>query len=91
MTNTAPKRRQKPYAPRHQKPYDPNSKWFDTRGTVQYLEGFVTKSTLEKWRLFGNDGPPYIKLGPRRVVYERQALDEWATNRRRQPTSEAVA
>jgi predicted DNA-binding transcriptional regulator AlpA len=74
----------------HPKTYDPHSRFVDTPGAVRHLDGLVTESTLEKWRL-GTNGPPYIKLGPRRVVYERQALDEWAANRRRQSTTEAVA
>ena len=40
----------------------------------------VTKRTLERWRAAGN-GPPYVRLGPRRVVYDEAACDAWAISR----------
>lgn len=35
-----------------------------------------TNSTLEKWRCAGT-GPAFVKLSPRKVVYDRQALDAY--------------
>ena len=39
-------------------------------------------STLAKHRMTG-DGPPFVKLGHRRVAYRRQAIDEWIAARER--------
>jgi predicted DNA-binding transcriptional regulator AlpA len=44
-------------------------------------------STLEKMRVRGN-GPPYLRLSPRRVVYDAQKLDTWAQGREFHSTSE---
>jgi hypothetical protein len=48
--------------------------------------GFAA-STLEKMRLRGN-GPPYLRLSPRRIVYETDRLDAWARDREFTSTSE---
>lgn len=48
----------------------------------------VSCSLLEKLRVSG-DGPPYYKIGPRRVLYARKDLDDWISARRRQSTSES--
>jgi hypothetical protein len=48
--------------------------------------GFAA-STLEKMRLRG-DGPPYLRLSPRRIVYETDRLDAWARGREFTSTSE---
>jgi hypothetical protein len=48
--------------------------------------GFAA-STLEKMRLRGN-GPPYLRLSPRRIVYEADRLDAWARGREFTSTSE---
>lgn len=47
----------------------------------------ISESTLEKWRIRG-DGPPFIRLGSRKVGYLRADLDEWLASRRRRSTSE---
>lgn len=49
----------------------------------------LSKSLLDKLRLSGG-GPAYLKLGPRRVVYDLADLEQWATERRRRSTSEVV-
>jgi hypothetical protein len=54
--------------------------------TARYLG--VSPSTLAKWRLYGC-GPPYSKLGSV-VVYDIDDLDEFAAERRRRSTSDAV-
>ena len=47
------------------------------------------RSTLEKWRCPGA-GPKFLKLGARRVGYDKADLDEWiALLPRRASTSEA--
>ena len=47
------------------------------------------RSTLEKWRCTGT-GPKFVKLGVRRVGYDKADLDDWIASRpRRASTSEA--
>jgi excisionase family DNA binding protein len=49
------------------------------------------RSTLEKWRCSGT-GPKFIRLGARRVGYDRADLDDWIAARpRRTSTSELDA
>lgn len=50
----------------------------------------VGRSTLAKLRMTGG-GPAYLKLSPRKVVYEIAELDRWAATHRRRSTSEAAA
>ena len=40
----------------------------------------VSKRTLQRWRVEGG-GPPYVRLGPRRVAYDQAASDAWAAAR----------
>jgi predicted DNA-binding transcriptional regulator AlpA len=40
----------------------------------------VSRRTLQRWRAEGG-GPPYVRLGPRRVAYEEAAADAWAAGR----------
>jgi predicted DNA-binding transcriptional regulator AlpA len=47
----------------------------------------LASGTLDKMRLRGN-GPPYIRLTPRSVVYAVDALDAWARARQFNSTSE---
>jgi hypothetical protein len=47
----------------------------------------LAASTLEKMRVRGN-GPPYLRLSPRRVVYDADRLDAWAKGREFTSTSE---
>lgn len=47
----------------------------------------LSASTLAKMRLRG-DGPPYIKLGPRRVGYIKDDLEQWVMDRRFSSTSQ---
>jgi predicted DNA-binding transcriptional regulator AlpA len=50
----------------------------------------IGKSTLDKLRM-GPDGPAFLKLGPRRVVYDPIDLEQWAAERRRRSTGEGGA
>jgi predicted DNA-binding transcriptional regulator AlpA len=50
--------------------------------------GFAA-STLEKMRLTGK-GPPYLRLSPRRIVYDADKLDSWARSLEVRSTSEYV-
>jgi predicted DNA-binding transcriptional regulator AlpA len=47
----------------------------------------LSKSFLDKLRLTGN-GPAYLKLGTKRVVYDLQDLEAWVARCRRRHTSE---
>ena len=47
----------------------------------------LKKSTLDKMRVRG-DGPAYLRLTPRRVVYAVDTLDAWARSREFSSTSE---
>ena len=47
----------------------------------------LAAGTLEKMRVRG-DGPSYLRLTPRRIVYAIDALDTWARGRAFNSTSE---
>ena len=47
----------------------------------------LSASSLEKARVRG-DGPPFIRLGSRRVGYLATDLDRWLESRRRTSTSD---
>ena len=65
---------------------EPAGRWLRTRPAARHLGiGF---STLNKLRLTG-DGPRFAKLGAV-VVYDRNDLDAWATERKIGSTSERV-
>ena len=49
----------------------------------------LKKTTLEIWRVQGK-GPVFVKLGTR-VLYERSALEEYATASRKRSTSDPGA
>lgn len=36
----------------------------------------VVRRTLQRWRASGL-GPAYVRLGPRRIAYSRDALEAW--------------
>jgi predicted DNA-binding transcriptional regulator AlpA len=47
----------------------------------------IGRSTLEKMRVRG-DGPPFLVIGPRAVVYDRRDIEAWLAPRRRMSTSD---
>ena len=47
----------------------------------------VSKSYLDKLRVYGG-GPVFIRLGKRKILYRKSALDFWAGQRRFGSTSE---
>jgi predicted DNA-binding transcriptional regulator AlpA len=65
---------------------------FDTRmrprEAAEYLR--LSESTLAKMRMRG-DGPPYVKAGPRVVLYRQSSLEGWLTLNHRRSTSEEAA
>ena len=40
----------------------------------------VPSRTLQRWRGTG-DGPPFVRLGPRRVAYRLSDVERWAASR----------
>jgi len=40
----------------------------------------VSVRTLQRWRSEGS-GPPYIRIGMRRIAYDPQKTDEWLARR----------
>jgi predicted DNA-binding transcriptional regulator AlpA len=40
----------------------------------------VNKKTTARWRTSG-EGPPYVRVGPRRILYRQKDLDAWAAAR----------
>lgn len=56
-----------------------------TYEAANYLR--LALSTLAKLRCFGG-GPRFAKVGPRRVVYDKDDLDEWLASRSYRSTSE---
>ena len=55
-----------------------------TEEAARYLR--LKKQTLEVWRLKGT-GPAFLKLG-RRVLYRREALEQFIAERERASTSD---
>ena len=53
-------------------------KYLDEAALAQRLG--VSKRTLQRWHAEGG-GPPYVRLGPRRVAYDEAASDAWAAAR----------
>jgi predicted DNA-binding transcriptional regulator AlpA len=64
---------------------DPHAK-LNVREAAVYLR--VSKSFLDKLRVTGG-GPPYIKVGAKRVVYDPADLATWLADRKRVSTSGA--
>jgi predicted DNA-binding transcriptional regulator AlpA len=50
----------------------------------------LAPGTLDKMRVRG-DGPSFLRLSPRRVVYDVAKLDAWARAREHTSTSEYAA
>ena len=40
----------------------------------------VPRRTAQRWRSTG-DGPPFVRLGPRRIVYRVSDIEHWAAER----------
>jgi predicted DNA-binding transcriptional regulator AlpA len=56
-----------------------------TKDAAEYIGS--SDSFLEKARVAGT-GPPFVKIGSRKVGYLRRDLDRWLESRRRTSTSE---
>ena len=62
-----------------------NQKYKNTQEAAEYTGS--APGTLNKLRCTG-EGPTFIRLGKRRVVYDVSDLDAWMTGRRRTSTSD---
>jgi predicted DNA-binding transcriptional regulator AlpA len=51
----------------------------------------VAVSSLNKWRMRADCGPPFLKLGARRVVYDLDDVLAWMAAQRRSSTKEGRA
>jgi excisionase family DNA binding protein len=49
----------------------------------------VTRHALYKWRARG-DGPPFIKISRRKVLYRLADVEAWETDRLRRNTAEEL-
>ena len=47
----------------------------------------ISPRTLPKWRLRG-DGPSFVRVGRRRVLYRLDAIEEYLSTRSRRSTSD---
>ena len=65
--------------------YTSNPKHIRRKQAAEYLA--VWQSYLEKAAVTGN-GPPFLRLSPRLVVYDIDDLDVWAASHRVRSTSE---
>lgn len=61
------------------------SPYLTTPEAAAYLR--VSKSYLDKGRVYGN-GPRFVRIGERKVVYHIAVLDAWAAERQYASTSE---
>lgn len=50
-------------------------RYLDEKRVAQALS--VSTRTLQRWRRDGG-GPPYIRAGSRRVVYDARAIENWS-------------
>jgi hypothetical protein len=47
----------------------------------QFCERYlVSARTAQRWRVTG-DGPPFVRLGPHRIVYRLSDIEAWAAGR----------
>ncbi len=46
--------------------------------SARYLNG--ARRTAQRWRVAG-DGPPFVRLGPRRIAYREADCERWAETR----------
>jgi prophage regulatory protein len=59
----------------------------EAKGTVEFLTDaqfaalmHVDDRTTLRWRTVG-DGPPFVRVGPRRILYRRTDVDAWLAAR----------
>ena len=48
---------------------------------AQFCEGWrVAPRSAQRWRVTG-DGPPFVRVGPRRILYRLEEVERWAFER----------
>ena len=57
--------------------------YMSTTEAAEYLR--VSKAFLDERRYLGADGPPFLRLGGRRIVYRKVDIDRWAARCRVDP------
>jgi len=62
------------------------SPYLDEREAASFLK--LSPRTLQKWRAHGQ-GPPFLRLGEKRIVYAIARLTKWAAGQEADPTSAA--
>lgn len=63
---------------------------FLTTEQVSELTGLAVQ-TLMNWRCSRRAGPPFVRLSPRRVRYERDAVEQWLRSQTINPSQTAAA
>ena len=56
----------------------PTGDYLDQRGVAARYH--VSERTLERWRTTG-EGPPFVRIGPRRISYRLADCEAWAAAR----------
>jgi len=67
---------------------DFQKKYLTPKETSQFIGAAV--QTLAKWRSQGGVGPPFIRMGNRRIMYATDDLVAWMNSRRVRNTSETI-
>ena len=55
-----------------------NKRYRDEAATALHLD--VSRRTLQRWRRNGG-GPPFIRAGARRILYDAVEIERWASAR----------
>ncbi len=53
-------------------------RYLDEAAAARFLK--ISTRTLQRWRVDGG-GPPFIRAGARRVLYDAAEIDRWAAAR----------
>jgi hypothetical protein len=60
---------------------------YEPRAAPEYLDEaalydrhLIAPRTAQRWRVNG-EGPPYVRLGPRRIAYRVADVERWLTER----------
>jgi predicted DNA-binding transcriptional regulator AlpA len=55
-----------------------SNRYLDEGSAAKLLN--VSRRSLQRWRIEG-EGPPFIRAGARRVLYDALAIERWANSR----------
>jgi hypothetical protein len=56
----------------------PANEYFDEDGLHEHY--LIPPRTAQRWRAEG-EGPPFVRLGRRRVIYRRSDVEKWLAER----------